>query len=171
MIFLAHAALASRKIPAQLRERRALKQVGASLAARGTGFHPHLESSLWPWQVWTGMVLLVFGSFHLVLVGLDVLTPLFGERTGIEASTTTARVRGGLWIVYAVLLVCVEFHASVGLYRFAVKWGVGARLGRRTLLWIERTLLFGFLGLGAVTLVVLGGWMDPPLAFLLENVQ
>ncbi len=167
VIFLLHAALASRKIPSQLRERKALRELGASLSARGTGFDPHLESSLWPWQVWTGMTLLVFGSFHLVLIGIDVLTPLFGERTGIEAATSMSRVNAGLWIVYAVMLLCVEFHASVGLYRFAVKWGVGARLGRPALRAIERVLLVGFLGLGAVTLVVLGGWIDPPLAFLL----
>jgi fumarate reductase subunit C len=168
-LFLAHAALASRKIPAQLRERRRLRALGAELKARGTGFSPHLESSLWLWQVWTGMTLLVFGSFHLVLVGIDVLTPLFGERVGIEAVSSTARVGAGLWVVYAVLLLCVEFHASVGLYRFAVKWGIGARLGRPTLLRIERTMLFAFLGLGAVTLVVLAGWIDPPLAFLLGS--
>ena len=168
-LFLAHAALASRKIPAQIRERRRLKALGDELKARGSGFSPHLESSLWLWQVWTGMTLLVFGSFHLVLVGVDVLTPIFGERTGIEAATTTARVGAGLWVVYAVLLLCVEFHASVGLYRFAVKWGVGARLGRPVLMRIERVLLFGFLGLGALTLVVLAGWIDPPLAFLIGD--
>ncbi len=168
-LFLTHAALASRKIPAQIRERRRLRALGDELKARGTGYTPHVESSLWLWQVWTGMTLLVLGSFHLVLVAVDVLTPLFGERTGIEAATSQARVGAGLWVVYAVLLLCVEFHASVGLYRFAVKWGIGARLGRRTLLRIERVLLVGFLGLGAVTLVVLAGWADPPLAFLLKG--
>jgi len=165
-LFLLHAALASRKIPAQLRERRALRAVAGSLRSAGASFRPHVESSLWLWQVWTGMVVLAFGSFHLVLVGLDVLTPLFGERTGIEAATSTARVAGGLWIVYAVLLLCVEFHASVGLYRFAVKWGLGARLGRRTLLLLERVILVVFLGLGLLTLVVLAGWVEPPLAGL-----
>jgi len=110
---------------------------------------------------------LVFGSFHLVLVGVDVFTDLFGVRTGIEAVSTRARVGEGLWILYALLLLCVEFHASTGLYRFAVKWGVGARLGRSTLHRLEQALLVVFLGLGGVTLTVLAGWVDPPLAFLL----
>ena len=168
-LFLLHAALASRKIPAQLRERRALRAVARSLR-QGTGpFQPHVESSLWIWQVWTGMTVLVLGSFHLVLIGLDVFTGLFGERVGIEAATTVARVGGGLWIVYAVLLLCVEFHASVGLYRFAVKWGIGARLGRRNLLRIERVIFLVFLGLGALTLVVLAGWLEPPLAGLIGD--
>ena len=58
---------------------------------------------------------------------------------------------------------------SQRLYRFAVKWGIGARLGRATLRRIEHVLLFGFLGLGLLTLVVLAGWIEPPLAFLLGD--
>lgn len=170
-LFLLHAALASRKIPAQLRERRRMREIATGLRARGATASsvalPHLDSALWIWQVRTGMVILVLGSFHLVLVGLDVLTGLFGERVGIEAATSTARVRGGLWPVYAVLLACVEFHASAGLYRIAVKWGIGARFSRATLRRIEHAILVVFLGLGFFTLFVLAGWVAPPLAFLL----
>jgi len=167
VLFIVHAIMASRKIPAQIRERRRLRQVTEPLRATSARSPGHVESSLWIWQVWTGMVLLVLGSFHLLLVGLDVFTDLFGVRTGIEAVSTQARVGEGLWIVYALLLLCVEFHASTGLYRFAVKWGIGSRLGRRTLRRIEHVLLFAFLGLGAITLAVLAKWIDPPLAFLL----
>jgi fumarate reductase subunit C len=122
---------------------------------------------LWIWQVRTGMVIVVLGSFHLVLLGLDVFTPLFGEHTGIESATTLERVRVGLWPLYALLLLCVEFHASVGLYRFAVKWGVGKRLKRSTLYRIEQFLFWFILVLGVLILTVLAGWLDPPLAFLL----
>ena len=79
-----------------------------------------------------------------------------------------ARVRGGLWPVYAVLLLAVEFHASVGLYRLFVKWGAGARLSRSTLHRIEQLVFWVVLGLGTVTLLVLAGVLEPPLAFLLE---
>ena len=75
---------------------------------------------------------------------------------------------GGLWLPYAILLICVEFHASVGLYRLAIKWGIGSSLSRRTLKAIEHIILVVFLGLGAVILAVLAGWLDPPLEFLLE---
>lgn len=176
LLFLVHAVMASRKIPAQLRERRRMRDLAAGLraparnaSARVLPFEPHLESMLWIWQVRTGMVVLVLGSFHLVLVGLDVLTPLFGERIGIEASSTVARVGAGLWALYGVLLVCVEFHASVGLYRLAVKWGVGSRLSRKTLWRLEGVIFFVFLGLGVVTLVVLAGWVAPPLELLVEG--
>ncbi|MDX1509552.1 MAG: hypothetical protein R3358_14795 [Woeseiaceae bacterium] len=97
-LFLLHAALASRKIPAKLRERRRMLEVGRQLGRAGPAMAAHSESVLWIWQVRTGMVILVLGSFHLVLLGFDVLTPMFGERVGIEAATSTARVREGLWL-------------------------------------------------------------------------
>jgi fumarate reductase subunit C len=80
-----------------------------------------------------------------------------------------ARVRAGLWLPYSVLLVCVEFHAGVGLYRLAIKWGAGTLLARKTLRVLEHLLLWFFLGLGAVVLLVLAGVLQPPLAFLLAG--
>ena len=79
-LFLVHAVFASRKIPAQLRERkthdRSLRAASETPAARNVAtrteyspFRPHVESMLWIWQVRTGMVILVLGSFHLVLLG------------------------------------------------------------------------------------------------------
>lgn len=178
-LFLIHAALASRKIPAQLAERRRMIELGKGLAHAGRGrpanaseispMQAHVESRLWIWQVRTGMVVLVLGSFHLILLGLDVLTPLFGDRPGIEALTSMARVKAGLWLPYAILLLCVEFHASVGLYRLAIKWGAGHWLSRRTTHNIERVLLWFFLGLGVVVLLVLAEVLPPPLEFLLTE--
>ncbi len=178
-LFLVHAALASRKIPAQLADRRRMIELGKGLANAGR-FRPanaseispmqaHIESRLWIWQVRTGMVILVLGSFHVVLLGLDVLTPLFGEHPGIEALTSVARVKAGLWLPYAILLLCVEFHAGVGLYRLAIKWGAGRLLSRNVLHAIERVLLWFFLGLGVVVLLVLADVLPPPLAFLLTE--
>ena len=159
-LFLVHAVFAARKIPAQLEERRKMIRLGKGM--KGV----HEESLLWIWQVRTGMIVLVLGSFHLVLLGIDVFTPLFGDRVGIESMTSLERVQAGLWLPYAILLVCVEFHASIGLYRLAVKWGMFSRLGRKTLHTIERVILWLFLGLGFVILLVLAGVLPPPLAFL-----
>jgi len=178
-LFVLHAALASRKIPAQLRERRQMIELGKDLARAGRDRPPaasalsplrsHIESRLWIWQVRTGMIVLVLGSFHIILLAVDILTPLFGDHTGIESLTSMERVRAGLWLPYAILLLCVEFHASVGLYRLAVKWGAGRRMSRRLMHNIERVLLWFFLGLGIVVLLVLAGAMSPPLASLLSG--
>ncbi|MEJ2128434.1 MAG: hypothetical protein P8X81_06270 [Woeseiaceae bacterium] len=163
-LFLIHAVLAARKIPAQLQERRKMIELG-----RGLKGAAHEESILWIWQVRTGMAVLVLGSFHLMLISIDIFTPLFGDRVGIESIVSLERVQAGLWLPYAILLICVEFHASVGLYRLAVKWGVFAKLARKTLHNIERIILWLFLGLGFVILLVLAGVMPPPLAFLLAG--
>ena len=172
-LFLLHAVLASRKIPAQLRERKRMielaKGLKSSASAGPTGFPRHVESLLWIWQVRTGMVVLVLGSFHIILLGVDVFTPLYGAQAGIESATTLARVQAGLWLPYAILLVAVEFHASVGLYRLAIKWGAGTRLTRKTLHRLEQSLLVFFLGLGAIILLVLAGVLPPPLAFLITG--
>ena len=167
-IFIVHAVFASRKIPAKLRERQ---QVIALSKDLHRSWEPHIDSLLWIWQVRTGMVILVLGSFHIILLGVDVFTPLYGDHVGIESETTLARVAAGLWLPYAALLLCVEFHASVGLYRLAIKWGVGKTLSRRTLSYIERILFWLILVFGTVTLMVLAGVLDPPLAFLIEPVS
>jgi len=167
-LFLTHAVFAARKIPAQLAERREMIKLGRGLKA-SNGLPPHVESLLWIWQVRTGMVILALGSFHLILLGIDVLTPLYGERLGIEAMTSFERVSAGLWLPYALLLVCVEFHAGVGLYRLAVKWGAAAWLSRSALRIIEQIILWIFLVLGFVILLVLAGVLPPPLAFLLTG--
>ena len=175
-LFVIHAAMASRKIPAQLRERRRFAHLAKELrdserqwTAKDpeTALKPHVESWLWIWQVRTGMIMLVLGSFHLILIGLDIFTAQFGDRIGIEAATSMARTAGGLVWVYGVLLLCVEFHAGIGLYRLAIKWGGGARLSRTTLWRIEKFLFWFFLGLGFLVLLVLAKLIPPPLGFLL----
>ncbi|MCJ7592623.1 MAG: hypothetical protein MUO51_14860 [Woeseiaceae bacterium] len=178
-LFIVHAIVASRKIPAQLDERRRMIALAKGLKNAGrdkvpsrrdnSPFVPHLESMLWIWQVRTGMVMLVLGSFHLVLLGMDIFTPLFGDHAGIESSTSLARVAAGLWLPYGILLLCVEFHASVGLYRLAVKWGSGFLPHRRHLHRIEQVIFWVVLGLGAITLLVLAGVLSPPLEFLLSE--
>jgi fumarate reductase subunit C len=177
--FLVHAVMASRKIPTQLRERKTMQQLAKGLRDAGRGhpivsheysaFRPHLESMLWIWQVRTGMIMLVLGSFHLILLGLDIFTPLFGVTTGIEAISSLKRVQLGLWPFYGLLLLCVEFHASVGLYRLMVKWGTGPLVTRTTLRRVEQVMFWLLLGLGVLTLVVLAGWLSPPLAFLIAD--
>lgn len=180
-LFLVHAVFAARKIPAQLRERkriavlaRGLSQSGREVVATRTEhspFRPHVESMLWVWQVRTGMIILVLGSFHLILIAVDIFTPLFGEIAGIESQSSMPRVAAGLWLPYAILLLCVEFHASVGLYRLLVKWGSGFLPHRRILHRIEQVIFWLVLGLGGLTLVVLAGWVEPPLEFLISEVS
>ena len=180
-LFLVHAVFAARKIPAQLRERKRIVALAKGLKNSGrehvatrtehSPFRPHLESMLWIWQVRTGMIMLVLGGFHLTLLSIDVFTPLYGDMAGIESSTSMARVAAGLWLPYAILLLCVEFHASVGLYRLAIKWGADLWMSRKTMHRVEQVIFWLILVIGGFTLVVLAGWVEPPLAFLLEGAS
>lgn len=183
--FFLHFVTASRKIPAKLSERKRMMEVG--LAIKGSRkrwkqdakseirHRNHEETSLWIWQVRTGMIILAIGSIHLFVVGADILQRTFGG-PGITAAESMGRVQEGMWILYAILLFCVELHGGIGLYRAAVKWGIGWRipilgrpLARESTRRIERFVLWFFIAVGAITLLVLAGVVEPPLQFLLPE--
>lgn len=185
VVFFVHFVMASRKIPANLQERRLIKSLGDSIkksqwrisAAQRQELEkirPHSETTLWIVQVRTGMIILALGSIHLFVVGADVAQRIVGG-VGITAAESMARVQGGMWILYAVLLWCVELHASLGLYRVVVKWGLGKRLpvigsvSRKMAHRGEQIALWFFILVGVATLLVLAGIVDPPLAFLLNS--
>ena len=135
---------------------------------------PHTESMLWIWQVRTGMIVArASAAFISCCLASIVLTPLFGERVGIEASDVSMeRVRAGLWLPYAhpagVRRISRQ-HRPVPPGR-EVGYG-GLRMSRKTMLRVvEHILLWFFLVLGfVVILLVLAGVVSPPLAFLLSG--
>ncbi len=75
----------------------------------------HEETSLWLLQVITGLVLMFFATAHLL--------ELFVHPSDIGPHASSARIAGGGWVLGLVLLLSVEIHAGVGLYRLIVKWG------------------------------------------------
>ena len=188
IVFFVHFVTASRKIPAKLAERRRLKKLGDDISGSQWNIskedrkelekvRPHEETSLWIWQVRSGMIILALGSIHLFVVGADVAQRTFnlGSGLGINAAETMARVKDGMWLLYAVLLYMVELHAGIGLYRATVKWGlgsripvIGSRITRRMAHIMEKVVLWFFLIIGFITLLVMAGVLDPPLAFLLR---
>ncbi len=187
IVFFVHFVTASRKIPAKFAERRRVKKLGDDISHSKWNIskqerreldkvRPHKETSLWIWQVRSGMIILALGSVHLFVVIADVVQRTFdiGEGLGINAAETMARVQGGMWILYAILLYAVEVHAGIGLYRVTVKWGLGAkipiigsRITRGMAQKMERIVLWFFLIIGFITLLVMAGVIDPPLEFLL----
>jgi fumarate reductase subunit C len=190
IVFFVHFVTASRKIPAKLAERKRVKKLGDDISSSEWKFskedrkelekiRPHKETSLWIWQVRSGMVILALGSVHLFVVMADVVERTFniGEGLGINAAETMDRVQGGMWILYAVLLFAVEVHAGIGLYRVTVKWGLGAkipfigkRITRGMAQKMERIVLWFFLIIGFITLLVMARVIPPPLEFLLPPV-
>ncbi len=188
VVFFVHFVTASRKIPAKLVERKRLKKLGDDISgsewniskedrAELEKVRPHEETSLWIWQVRSGMIILALGSIHLFVVGADVIQNTLGlEKAGINAAETMARVKDGMWLLYAVLLYMVELHAGIGLYRVTVKWGLGSRIPvigkritRRMAHITEKMVLWFFLIIGFITLLVMAGVLDPPLESLLDK--
>jgi len=175
-LFFVHAVLAARKIPARNRERRRFNRLARELsradrrwkAGEGTE-RPHEDSRLWVWQIRTGMLILVLGSFHIGMMVIDTFTSLWGERHGMEAATTMERVAAGLSWFYLLLLVLLAVHASVGIYRLAIKWGVGAKRERTALKRFVRILGVAFLVAGVIVLAVMAGWIPAPFAFLMGS--
>lgn len=174
LLFLAHALAAARKIPARVRERRRLNRLAKELAGARRGWiggdgleRPHEDSRLWVWQVRTGMLILVLGCFHIGMMTVDTFTDFWGTRHGMEAATTMERVAGGLAWFYLVLLVLLAIHASVGIYRLALKWGVAAGRSRVALKRFARIFGVAFLAAGMIVLAVMAGWLPAPFAFLL----
>ena len=140
-LLVLHAALALRKFPASYRQWRAFRQTQRQLH--------HGDTALWLWQVLTGFALFFLAAPHLY----TVLT-----HPGLIGPYASAdRVWSGLmWPLYIVLLLAVELHGGIGLYRLCVKWGWfmgsdpnAARQRLKTLKW---TLTAFFLILGVLTL-------------------
>jgi fumarate reductase subunit C len=141
VLFVAHAALALRKFPASYRQFRTVRQHARAMR--------HEDTTLWWWQVITGFALFFLASVHLYIM---LTRP---DRIGPYASSDRIWTEH-LWPLYLLLLFAVEFHAGVGLYRLAMKWGWPAsadaarmRRGLKRLKWI---LTVFFISIGLATL-------------------
>jgi len=140
-IFITHAWLAMRKFPAGYRQYRAFMQHKNNLR--------HSDTSLWWLQIWTGFALFFMATIHLY----DMLMQpaLIGPYESADRVWT-----GNMWPLYLLLLLAAELHASIGLYRLAIKWGWFAaskpNLYRRRLRWAKHAISAFYITLGLVTL-------------------
>lgn len=108
LVFVAHAFLAVRKFPGNYRQFRVI--LAHSRAMR------HEDTTLWACQAGTGFLLFFFASAHLY--------QMFVWPQNIGPYASSDRVwSDGLWPFYLTMLLAVELHGSIGLYRLAVKWG------------------------------------------------
>jgi fumarate reductase subunit C len=140
-LIVGHAALALRKFPASYRQFATLR--------RHMGDMKHEDTTLWFWQVITGFALFFLASIHLYVM---LTRP---ERIGPFESADRVWSEH-YWPLYILLLLAVELHGSIGLYRLAVKWGWLAlpdpEATRRRLKKLKWAITAFFLVLGFVTL-------------------
>ncbi len=140
-LLVVHAALAVRKFPINYRQYRTYRDHMKLMR--------HEDTTLWYWQVVTGFALFFLAAPHL----FQMLTQpgLIGP---FESADRVWSHRW--WPLYIVLLLAVEIHGGVGLYRLAVKWGwfAGAHpdATRKRLKALKWALTAFFLVLGFATL-------------------
>jgi fumarate reductase subunit C len=125
---LVHGVLAMRKAPWKFQEMRVFLQHSRRLA--------HLDTWAWLVQIITGMIVLILAFIHIA----QVL-----HTWPIEAAKSAARIQGGFFSHFVVLLLVAEIHAMVGLYRILVKWS-----------WIHRQRFTPYLVYAAMFFVTLG---------------
>jgi len=137
-----HAALAVRKFPIDYRQFRTFRAHMRMMR--------HEDTTLWFWQVFTGFALFFLASVHLyvMLTRPDRIGPFeSADRVWSEH----------FWPLYILLLLAVELHGGIGVYRLAVKWGWlatnDANRTRRRLKRVKWGITAAFLLLGFATLL------------------
>ncbi len=140
-LIVVHAVLALRKFPASYRQYAT--------------FHAHMrmmrheDTTLWFWQVVTGFAMFFLAPAHLFV--------MLSRPDRIGPFESSDRVWSDhFWPLYILLLLAVELHAGIGLYRLAVKWGwlagADADATRVRLKRLKWAISVFFLALGFLTL-------------------
>ena len=141
IIFIAHAAVAMRKLPSNYKQFMIMKNHVATF--------DHGDTRFWFWQVFTGFAMLFLGSIHLYIIMTH------SADIGPYASADRV-VSEWMWPLYILLLLAVELHGSIGMYRLALKWGwfegKDAKKSRVKLRRYKYAITIFFLTLGFITL-------------------
>jgi fumarate reductase subunit C len=140
LLFVVHAALAMRKFPSTWRQYKVYRSHMKMMH--------HSDTTLWFVQAITGFVMFFLGSVHLYVI---MTNP---DNIGPYASADRF-VSQWMAPLFFVLLFAVEFHATIGMYRLAVKWGFfGERdphARRRQYQRVKNVLSVVFLTLGVLS--------------------
>ncbi|MCK5312179.1 MAG: fumarate reductase cytochrome b subunit [Desulfobacteraceae bacterium] len=141
-LFILHAGLGMRKFPSSYKQYKAVRSQMKLLN--------HEDTNLWFYQALTGFIMFFAGSVHLyvMLTHPEIDPYISAERVAIS----------NMWPLYLILLVAVEYHGAIGLYRLCMKWGwltgKDAKKGRAKLKKLKKTLTAFFLVLGILSLIV-----------------
>ena len=142
VVFIIHAAMGMRKMPANYKQYQVMKAHTKSLN--------HDDTKLWMTQAFTGFVMFFLGSVHLYIImtnSADIGPYASADRIWTE----------WMWPLYILLLLAVEFHGTIGLYRLCVKWGWfdgdNPKETRKALKKVKWVLTIFFMVLGTASLL------------------
>jgi len=140
VLFVFHAALAMRKFPSNWEQHQTYRSHMKMMH--------HSDTTLWYVQAVTGFIMFFLGSVHLYVM---MTNP---DKIGPYASSDRF-VTQWMWPLFLVLLFAVELHATVGMYRLAIKWGVfdgpDPRARRKQFQRVKSILSLVFLTLGVLS--------------------
>ena len=140
IIFIVHAAMGMRKLPANFRQWQVYRTHMKMMK--------HDETNMWFIQAITGFAMFFMGSAHLFLM---LTQPGTIDPYGSGDRMVT------MWPFYILLLLAVELHGGIGLYRLCVKWGwfegSDAKVTRKNLKKVKWAITVFFLALGLMTMV------------------
>lgn len=108
VVFIVHAAMGMRKLPANFKQYQVMKAHSKNMN--------HEDTKLWFIQAFTGFAMFFLGSIHLYIMMTN------SSEIGPYASADRVWSEW-MWPLYILLLLAVEFHGTIGLYRLAIKWG------------------------------------------------
>ena len=142
-LFIIHALLGVRKFPISWKQHRIITDQMQMMN--------HSDTNLWYIQVITGFFMFFAGSVHLYV--------MLTHPGSIDPYLSADRiVSGNMWPLYLILLICVELHGTIGLYRLCMKWGwfagKDARKSRKTLKALKNKLTIFFMTMGILALLV-----------------
>ncbi len=140
-IFIVHAALGMRKLPGSFKQYQVMKAHSKNMQ--------HDDTKLWFIQAFTGFAMFFLGSIHLYVISTH------SAEIGPYASADRVWSEY-MWPLYILLLLAVEFHGTIGLYRLCIKWGwfdgANPRETRKKLKKVKWGLTVFFLVLGFLSL-------------------
>ncbi len=142
-LFIVHALLGIRKFPVSWKQHRILRDQMQMMN--------HTDTNLWYIQVITGFIMFFAGSVHLyiMLTNPGSIDPYLSADRVVSSS---------MWPLYLILLICVELHGTIGLYRLCMKWGwfagKDARQSRQNLKKMKNRATIFFLTIGILALLV-----------------
>ncbi|MBU1698104.1 MAG: fumarate reductase cytochrome b subunit [Proteobacteria bacterium] len=142
-LFIIHALLGVRKFPISWKQHRILRDQMQMMN--------HSDTNLWYIQVVTGFIMFFAGSVHLYI--------MLTHPGGIDPYMSADRIiSGNMWPLYLILLICVELHGTIGLYRLCMKWGwfggKDAKKSRQTLKKMKNRATIFFMTIGILALLV-----------------
>ena len=141
VVFITHAALGMRKLPGNFKQYQVMRAHAKNMG--------HDDTKMWFIQAFTGFAMFFLGSVHLYI--------MMTNPADIGPYASSDRVWSEwMWPLYILLLLAVEFHGTIGLYRLCVKWGwfdgENPRENRVALKKVKWALTVFFLVLGFATL-------------------